>query len=368
MGWPAGRTGTQRLGYVLADFTEMVKRSLLILNRSAATGYGDEVPIRLKNALAAASGGSIESRFAVVAGHPAVTEAVRSYFQENDAPALILAGGGGGTLRAVIEGLCLGAAPGSLPGRDRVRVAALRMGSGNVLAKQLGMPRDPEAGLAGLQDSLQQDRTVPCGIMRFDVGREGGDPDIRYAATLCGLGQLGRIPGDIERWHRSLPGLHALLGRTLGLERLTNLEYGAALFLRSVRCALRPSDVEEVEVRCGSETAVMRLFAGAGMNFRLAALPFKPGVLLEQPALSLQVIPYRGRWASVCLVPAARRLARDAYRWRLDEGMSLEIRLRDRETAEFFLNEDPMTFHRTLAVRVAGTLAFVPGPRYVPSH
>jgi hypothetical protein len=42
----------------------------------------------------------------------------------------------------------------------------------------------------------------------------------------------------------------------------------------------------------------------------------------------------------------------------------VEIRLVDRDAAEFFLDEDPMTFHGWLALEIAGSLAFVPGPEY----
>jgi hypothetical protein len=42
----------------------------------------------------------------------------------------------------------------------------------------------------------------------------------------------------------------------------------------------------------------------------------------------------------------------------------VEILPLDRDALEFFLDEDPMTFHGRLTLQVAGSLAFVPGPEY----
>jgi hypothetical protein len=85
---------------------------------------------------------------------------------------------------------------------------------------------------------------------------------------------------------------------------------------------------------------------------------------VEDEAMSLYLIPHSGRLSMLLLVLAPRRLLRGALRIRIEGQDRVEIRLLDRNTAEFFLDEDPMTFYGWLTLQVAGSLAFVPGSEY----
>ena len=188
---------------------------------------------------------------------------------------------------------------------------------------------------------------------------------MHYAATLGGFGQLGRVPGDLVRWERRLPAAHKVAATFFDIERLTNVEYALALLIRSASTALLGgSTVEKVEVRTSNRTEVMRLLAGVAMNFPFKAFPVDPGVRAEDEALSLYLIPYSRSLSTLLLVLAPRRLLRGALKVRIEGQERVEIRLLDRNTAEFFLDEDPMTFHGRLTLQVAGSLAFVPGPEY----
>jgi hypothetical protein len=97
------------------------------------------------------------------------------------------------------------------------------------------------------------------------------------------------------------------------------------------------------------------------MNFPFKAFPIDPGVRAEDEALSLHLIPYSGRLSTLLLVLAPRRLLRGAIKIRIEGRERVEIRLLDHNIAEFFLDEDPMTFRGRLSLQVAGSLAFVPG-------
>ena len=100
------------------------------------------------------------------------------------------------------------------------------------------------------------------------------------------------------------------------------------------------------------------------MNFPFKELPIDPGVRVEDEALSLHLVPYTGRLSTLLPVLAPRRLLRRALKIRIEGQERVEIRLLDRNTAEFFLDEDPMTFHGRVSLQVAGSLAFVPGSEY----
>src|SRR5690242_20850313 len=83
---------------------------------------------------------------------------------------------GGGTLRAVVEGACDGSA--GLPCIDRLRIGALRMGSGNVVARQLGMPVDPIAGMRDLRSEehtseLQSHVNLVCRLLLEKKKKKG---------------------------------------------------------------------------------------------------------------------------------------------------------------------------------------------------
>lgn len=318
-------------------------------------------------------GEGTQAQVELVSDHPAARACAAEFLNASEAPAVIIAGGGGGTLRAVIEGICSqparatgqGAST-SLPGRERVCVGALRMGSGNVLAKQFGVQRDPVAGLLGLLESLKTGRTAPCCVMRCEVWKSVGHSELHHFATLGGLGQFGRIPSDLARWHARLPSLHASAARLFGIERLTNLEYALALFLRSVSCVVFPDSVEMVEVDFQNLKKRMRLLSGVVMNFPFKAFPFKPDVRVEDEAVSVYLIPLGGRLSPLLQLVAPQRLLRQTRGIRLEKSQRLEIRFADRDTVKFFLDEDPLTACGRLSFEVAGSIAFVPGSDYQP--
>jgi hypothetical protein len=119
-----------------------------------------------------------------------------------------------------------------------------------------------------------------------------------------------------------------------------------------------------VEVRTSNRTEVMRLLAGVAMNLPFKAFPVDPGVRAEDEALSLYLVPYSGKFSTLLLVVAPRRLLEGTLQIRIEGPRCVEIRLLDRGAAEFFLDEDPMIFQGRLTLQVAGSLAFVPGSEY----
>jgi hypothetical protein len=182
---------------------------------------------------------------------------------------------------------------------------------------------------------------------------------------MAGFGQFGRVPGDLERWHRRTSGLRGVIAGLAGIERMNNVEYILALLIRCASAAvLGRSVVEDVEVRAGMRNERLSLLAGVAMNFPIEELPVDPGTQVEEEALSLYLAPFGGRSSALRLVLAPRRAFRSALRMRIEGQERVEIRLLDRDVAEFFLDEDPVTFHGWLRMQVAGSLAFVPGPGY----
>ena len=335
-------------------------RALLVINRTAGTGQSALTVEKLSSLFNERLAGLSQVRVELVSSHPDARARSTEFISESVAPALIVAGGGGGTLRAVIEGICTSA---ELPGPERVRVGALRMGSGNLLAKQFGVPKDPVTGLRGLLTNLEASRTVSCSLTRCKTWTRSGDSEVHHVVVLGGLGQFGRTPSDLARWHARIPGIRKKAAQLFGIEKLNNAEYALAIFLRSVYGTLF-SETENVEIQYQDQTERLQLLSGILMNFPISALPFKPDVGVEDEALSVYLIPRNGRLSPLVQVIAPQRLLPQTRCLRLEKGQHLEIRFVDRDEVEFFLDEDPVTTYKKLTLEVAGSIAFVPGPDY----
>jgi diacylglycerol kinase family enzyme len=310
-----------------------VARALLIINRTAGAGQDEATIAQLASLFRRELAELRDVQVELVSNHADARARAARFCMASESPGLIVAGGGGGTLRAVIEGIS---------GSSAVRVGALRMGSGNVLARQFGVPRDPLAGLHGLVENLRSGRTARCCVMRCETWTSSGNSEVHHAVTLGGFGQFGRIPGDLSRWHARFPFAHKLAAQTIGVEKLTNIEYVIALLIRTL--THRP---EPVEIRFQDQKQRLRLLSGVLMNFPIAALPFKPGVRVEDEALAVHLLTLRG-----------------TRYFRIEKDQQLEIRYANHDCVEFFLDEDPVTTCGRLSLAVAGSITFVPGPDY----
>ena len=320
----------------------MNRRTLLIVNRTSGTGCPPATVTLLTRELALA--GSRELEVALVEDHPGARRAARCFLAASSRPAAVIAAGGGGTLRAAVEGAC-DAGNGRLPEGEALVLGALRMGSGNVVARRLGVAKDPVEGIRQLAGALESDLTSPCAVIRCRFGTASGGEDVRHAVTMCGLGQFGRTSGDLARWHARAPQPRRAIASVVGIERLNNLEYLASAAGRLVASTVAPSTAEEVEVTLGDRRERFRLLAGAVMNFPIGAIPFDPRVTMSEAAAGVLLLPRVGRLRT----------------WRLDVGDALRVELLDRESVEFFLDEDPERAHGELNIDVPGTLCFLRG-------
>ena len=325
----------------------MVDRVLLLVNRSAGTGHRTAFAEQLGNELRKATGPVANLDVEVVDDHPAARSLAREFLAASRRPGALIVAGGGGTLRAVVEGVCENAGE-RLPSADRIRIGALRMGSGNVVARHLGVPGDPGEGIAGIAASLLADRTTACAVIRCRVGAADGDRQVRHAVTMCGLGQFGRTPGDLARWHRRFAGPRRGLASLAGIERLNQVEYLASAGGRMLACMVYAPNCELVEVTFRERTERFRLLAGAVMNLRVGGMPLDAGVDLDEAAVGVRLLPWGGKLRT----------------WRLGLGERLDVTVLDRPAIEFFLDEDPELAYGRLSVEVAGTLAFVPGSAF----
>lgn len=345
----------------------MVKRVLLVINQSSGAGHCESVAGRLRATLAEVLGSRVDLHTELVTDHAQAKACVRAFLSDGDAPAALIAAGGGGTLRAVIEGICQGRAPGALPGHDRVRVGALRMGSGNEVARHFGVPLDPLEGIKGIAANLLGDRVASLCVMCCQTGGAQGQVETHYAVSMCGLGQFGRTAGDLARWHRRVAVLRRLATRLVLIETLNQLEYRIAVLARFAYGAVRPEACETVEIEARGKQRLVRLLAGVVLNLPVRGIPFGGETRAEDAALRFHFLPFPGRFSCLEMAFAPRCLARRIETVVIGPQEAIDIRFRHPGSAEFFLDEDPEVARGCLSLRVAGTLAFVPGTGYVAS-
>ena len=318
----------------------MTGSALLILNRASGTGHTAQIVDQLSDALRSGHGSALEVEAMVVDNHPEARAAAAEFAKFASRPSLVLAAGGGGTLRAVVEGV-MDAFPSAPPRADVLKLAALRMGSGNVVAGKLGMPIDPVAAARRVGEGLARNVTTPCGVLRCTHGLPDGGTATRYAVTMCGLGEWGRVAGDIARWRERHAAGRRRAASLVGLERVNKLEYLAFGATRMLAGTVSASRCEMVEID-GKRN--VRLLAAVTLNLPLPPLP-DPGVAMGDEAVGLIVLPRLGR----------------LFRRRLEAGDVFAMRFLDRDSVEFFLDEDPERATGWLKLEVAGVLAFVPG-------
>ncbi len=337
---------------------------LLAINTSAGTGHDLSLGSGMAQTLKKCLGGGHTVDLSWADGHEAIRERSCEFVQQHTSDAVIIAGGGGGTLRAVIEGVGDSSKTGTLPGPGQLRIGALRMGSGNVIARQLGVAKNPREGVEELAAQLLAKTTTNCCVIGCNTGNH---PSLLLAATLGGFGLFGRVPKCLEEHHVNRPRFHRFSSRLLGIERLTNVEYGLSLAGLCAKVALQPDQLDFVEVSQGDHSEQFPLLAGALMNFPLGALPFQPEVTVEDAELSLHLVPYRSRLQALGLVLCRKRNAQAAKHYRITRDTPVTLRVLNRDHMHFFLDEDPIEA-REVTLRVAGQLAFVPGKKFNPKR
>lgn len=285
--------------------------TLLVGNRQAGTGLEAGLLQRLA--------GILDADLEIVAGHPEARQATSDWLatKPKPPPAAVIAGGGGGTLRALAEAVCEGS------GQRHIRIGGLRLGSGNVIPKRYGIPRDAIAAAHQIKACLDAGSTHPCAVIQCQFG----EANPRYGITMCGLGHFGRTSGDLVRFHERAGNLRRAAARVIPLERINDAEYLSSFLARMTVAALVPTSCELVS----TDRRRFRLLAGVVLTRR------------DQDSLPYYLVPRYGR----------------PITGTLNKGESLTLTLEDRRHTEFFLDEDPEQATRAITITAAGTLDFV---------
>jgi hypothetical protein len=273
----------------------LLASALCIINRASGTGRTPADLEHLRETFEAEFAAIPHRAFVVTAGHAEVTAQTRAFLTASPAPHFLLAGGGGGTTRALVQGLMEAAEAGEIQ-LAQVRVGCLRLGSGNVVAKYLGVPADHLTGLRQVAHSLLAGHTLSLCIYRCTFLPQAGHPSAPlYGLTLGLVGPLARIPSEVEGWKNTHPARVRQITRWLSLEKLTLAQYGLLGLHYTLQCLLQQRRAERVGITAGDRMASFRLLAGLLLNFDIPALPFKSNCQIGELRLGLHCLPLSPR-------------------------------------------------------------------------
>jgi hypothetical protein len=268
--------------------------------------------------------------------HAAVRREVAAYLRRHAGVVGIVVGGGGGTLRAAIQGAVDEGAG------ERTCFAPLRFGSGNIVARRLGIPPEPAAAVEVIAAGLRRGWRRRQPVVRCRYGTADGPRD-ELAVALVGFGSLGPTAHDVGRTRRLVA--HPWLRRWLTpsrRERVTAASYYASFALRTLEARGRP-----LRAICLSGARHPRpVLAGAVLTGDVAEIPCAVSsttvALLERPDN-----PFAWR----------RALVTRSFVSPPDEIVRVDL---GEHGARCFLDEDPIVASGRLTV-VPGGVAWMVG-------
>jgi len=182
-------------------------------------------------------------------GRAAAAEAARGGFD------LVVAAGGDGTVNSVLNGLMETEPP-------RPVLAVLPLGTGNDLARSLGIPGDLEGAMEELERRIVRKMDV------IQVTLEG----VRYGANVCAGGFSGRAEED--------------------LDDQTKESWGPLSYLRAALAHLPELASYEVTLAAEDETVELSVLNLVVANARYAAagVPVAPGARLDDGKLDVVAV------------------------------------------------------------------------------
>jgi hypothetical protein len=333
---------------------------LFIINTKAGTGYSSSDIAELIAFAALNLGRSYVLYVKETDNHKKVTEITEAFLSASYNRKIIIAGGGGGTLSAVITGIYNKSGRVQITG-DSLRVAALRMGSGNVLAKKLGIHKNSYEGMRQIIDGIKNNVVKKVCVGRFDFTGSNLSPRTVFGSTLMGFGEFGKVPGAISRFHKKHPVIHRCLAKLSGVEFLTTCEYVCLLVIRSLFRLISTERIRSITISMKGQSFSKKIISGFVMNFPVKAIPVNPGIGLSDEALFFYAVPYTKRLDLFTSITGKQKGRPVSFLVTKDQPVSIGFGDAIRTPAEFFIDEDPFFAQGTITISVAGMLDFITG-------
>ncbi len=307
---------------------------------------------------------SIPNRiFVVTDSHDEVVRQTRDFLTSAPGPHFLLAGGGGGTNRALVQGLMEQIEKGIVRLED-VQISSLRLGSGNVVPKYFGLPSEPLEAMHDIAAGALAGWTHPCGVYRCTLYYPNSAARSEYGITLGGLGQFARVPADIKHWKDRNANLMRQAARAVPIEAINTTQYVFFNLRRAAQCLLNPRRAEWVEVRYSGDSQRVRLWNGFLLNFDFPQLPIRSGCDIGEPRLMFCLLPHQGRIQMLWTLLNWRRLDGRVRKYEITPERPIEFAFLEDDATIVALDEDTFAAPARIKFEVAGTVRFVTGAAF----
>jgi diacylglycerol kinase family enzyme len=338
-----------------------IASALFTVNRPAGAGHSPQEVQTLETTFHKQFHSFIPHRLCeVTANHHEVRQVTQDFLRTFPGPWLLLSGGGSGTNRAQIQAVMENVVKGSIR-PDDIYLGALRLGSGNIIPKHLGLPLDPLLALSKIAQGLHQADTLSCCLYRCVSYEDHDRSQTYYGATLVGIGQFGHIPQDVAQWRQRHPRLMTQLLNHTPLETINSWQYIAFSLLRALHCLIRPQRTAEVMIEQDGRTRPLRLFSGLLVNFDFPQLPFHTGCLINEPQLKLCLIPQMKRRQMMAALSHWRSLDKEILVYDITPKRPVDIHFLNSNQTTLALDEDTFVLPGHIRFEVAPSIRFVTG-------
>ncbi len=340
-----------------------IESALFIVNRPSGNGRTIEEIRCLQNAFHCFFQTIPNRVFAIAEGHDEASRLTRHFVTTVRGPYFLLSGGGGGTNRALVQGLFDEVDKGTVC-LDDLLISSLRLGSGNLVPKYFDMPCEPLEGMRQIARGLVAGQACVCCVYRCTFHDPDANTEHHYGLTMAGLGQFARVPDDIKRWKAKHTHLMRWSSHVAPLEAINAVQYIAFSLARATRCMIQPKRVEQIEVRHADRCERFRLLVGMLLNFDFPQMPIQGGCDIGEPRLVLCCIPFEGRAPTIRTLLEWRGLNHHVRKYEITSDTPVEIQFLDRHQTILALDEDTFTAPSRIGFQVAGRVRFVTGTAF----
>ncbi len=245
---------------------QRIGSALFVVNKPSGNGRTSEEIRHLQHGFHHHFAPIANRTFAITEDHEEVIQLTQNFLASAPGPWFLLSGGGGGTNRAMVQGLLTEIDKKTVRLAD-VRISSLRLGSGNLVPKYFGLSTEPLLGMQQIANDLFAEISADCCIYQCTFHQPNNKTRVEYGLTLGGVGQFARVPDDIKQWRNRHKQLMCWGTHRLPLEAINTFQYVLFSFIRAGKCLIRPQQAELVNIKYKDRNEQLRLFSGMLLNF-----------------------------------------------------------------------------------------------------
>jgi len=171
---------------------------LLVVNKSSGSGRSKSELKTIANSFKSRFETIPIRKFVIAQSHQEVTQITQGFLRRTPGPWLVISGGGSGTQRAMIQGIMTAVQKGHAA-LNKITHSALRLGSGNIIARHSGISPHPALALHQIDIHLAARSFIYSPIYKCQI-RYSNRVVSEFGLTMAGVGHFGEVPDAVSAW------------------------------------------------------------------------------------------------------------------------------------------------------------------------